>query len=119
MKRSSGYRARSKSSGQRNQQLMVASREEILAMPARKVRELVDELRVHQIELELQNEELRQAQLQLAESRDRYSDLYEFAPVGYVTLDRQRRIIESNLTAASLLGIERIHLVGVDISRFV
>src|SRR5215469_3640328 len=119
MKRLSGYRARSKFPGSRAQQLMVASREEILAMPARKVRELVHDLRVHQIELELQNEELRQAQLELAESRDRYSDLYEFAPVGYLTLDRQRRIIESNLTAASLLGMERIHLIGEDLSRFV
>src|SRR5215471_20576750 len=120
MKRHSGYRRRSQSGGpQRTQQLMVASHEEILAMPARKVRAMVHELRVHQIELELQNEELRQAQLQLSESRDRYSDLYEFAPVGYVTLDRHQRIIESNLTAASLLCMERIHLVGAEISRFV
>src|SRR5215475_407821 len=119
MKRHSGYRRRSKSPGQHAEQLMVASREEILAMPARKVRSMVRELRVHQIELEVQNEELRQAQLELAKSRDRYSDLYEFAPVAYITLDRQKRIIESNLTAASLLGMERIHLVGADICLFV
>src|SRR5215470_5989935 len=119
MNRPSGYRRRSQSAGHRAQQLIVASHEEILAMPARKVRAMVHDLRVHQIELELQNEELRQAQLELAQSRDRYSDLYEFAPVGYVTLDRQKRIIESNLTAASLLGMERIRLVGADISRFV
>src|SRR5690348_13283454 len=102
MKRISG-RGSSKSSSTQADPLMVASRKEILAMPARKVQELVQSLRGHQIELELQNEELRQAQLELAESRDRYSDLYEFAPVGYITLDRQRRIIESNHTAASLL----------------
>jgi PAS domain S-box-containing protein len=119
MKRPSDYHRRSKSPSKHTEQLMVASREEIPAMPARKVRALVHELHVQQIELELQNEELRQAQLALAESRDRYSDLYEFAPIGYVTLDRQRRIIESNLTASSLLGMERIHLIGTDISRFV
>src|SRR5262249_37172713 len=119
MKRLSRHRPRSKSPSPRAEQLMVASREEILSMPARKVRALVQDLRVHQIELELQNEELRQAQLELAQSRDRYSDLYEFAPVGYLTIDRQRRIIESNLTAAALLGMERIHLIGEDLSRFV
>jgi PAS domain S-box-containing protein len=98
---------------------MVASSDEILALPARNLRAMVRDLRVHQIELELQNEELRQAQLALAESRDRYSDLYEFAPIGYVTLDRHKRIVESNFAAASMLGTERIDLIGADLSRFV
>src|SRR5215467_3897232 len=119
MKRLSSHRPRSKSPGPRAEQLMVASREEILAMPARKVRAMVQDLRVHQIELELQNEELRQAQLELAESRDRYSDLYEFAPIGYVTLDVKGRIAESNLAAAAMLGTDRVHLIGAAISRFV
>ena len=80
---------------------------------------LVDELQVHQIELEMQNEELRQAQAELAQSRDRFNDLYDFAPVGYVTLDEDGTILEANLTAATMLGVERNKLLGHKFTRFV
>jgi len=68
---------------------------------------VVQELEVHQIELELQNRELRAAQQALEESRDRYADLYDFAPIAYATMTGQGRITQMNLTAAQLLGVER------------
>jgi PAS domain-containing protein len=72
---------------------------------------LAHELQVHQIQLEMQNEELRMAQGQLGESLAKYSDLYDFAPVGYLTSNREGLILEANLTFAAQLGIERGRLV--------
>ncbi len=70
-------------------------------------RKALHELRVHQIELEMQNDALREAQRALEESRDRFADLYEFAPVGYLTLSTNGLINGVNLTAVKLLGVER------------
>jgi PAS domain S-box-containing protein len=78
---------------------------------------LAHELHVHQAELESQNEELRRTQSALAAARDRYLDLYEYAPVGYLTLDEEGKVQESNLTAAVMLGRERGSLKGRPFAR--
>jgi PAS domain S-box-containing protein len=72
--------------------------------------EYVHELRVHEIELEIQNEELREAQVNLEDSRRKYFDLYNFAPVGYFTLDKDGLILEVNISGADLLGVDRIDM---------
>ena len=80
---------------------------------------LIHELEVHQVELEMQTEELRHSQLQLEDSRKKYFDLYDLAPIGYVTLDRKGLIRELNLTAAELFGTERRRLNSALFVRFV
>jgi diguanylate cyclase (GGDEF)-like protein/PAS domain S-box-containing protein len=81
--------------------------------------ELLHELRVHQIELEMQNEELRRTQLSLEESRNHYIDFYDFAPIGYLTVTDKGLISEINLTGAALLGVERNKLLQQRLARFI
>ncbi len=88
-------------------------------MSTDELRTLVHDLQTHRIELEMQNEELRRIQKELVESRDRYSRLYDFAPVGYVTVSDRGMIIEANLTLATMLGVDRGALVGRSLSAFV
>ena len=85
--------------------MLAALRREALAPsdPGR----VIQDLQIHQIELEMQNRELRAAQQALEESRDRYADLYDFAPAAYATINRLGQITQMNLTAAQLLGVER------------
>jgi signal transduction histidine kinase len=80
---------------------------------------LLHELQVHQIELEMQNEELRQARDEAEAALEKYTDLYDFAPVGYATLDGAGIIRGINLTAAALLGKERLLLIGRSFAPFV
>jgi PAS domain S-box-containing protein len=80
---------------------------------------LLHNLQLHQAELEMQNEELRRAQAELAQAHDRFQDLYDFAPVGYLTFDARGTIVEVNLTAAKMLGVPRQKLVGQKLSHFI
>jgi len=85
----------------------------------RDTRRLFHELEVHQVELEMQNEELRQAQSELESSRDKFAELYDFAPVGYFTFDAQGRISAANLIGAQLLGVERSQLLNRPFTAFI
>ena len=80
---------------------------------------LIHELEVHQIELEMQNEELRSTQAKLVDSRDKYHELYDFAPVGYFTLDEKAQIRRVNLTGTELLGLESSKLINTKFSRYI
>ena len=93
--------------------------EDLSGLSVEDARSLLHDLRVHRIELELQNEELRSSQEQLEVARARYFDLYDLAPVGYVTIGEKGIVLESNLTAAALLDATRSALVKQPWSRFV
>ena len=88
-------------------------------MTAVEMRRLVQELQIHQIELEMQNEELTQARNEAEAERERYLDLYDFAPVGYLTLDIAGAIRQVNLAEARLLGVERSRLLSRRFGDFV
>jgi PAS domain S-box-containing protein len=88
-------------------------------LPLEDIQFLLHELQVHQVELTLQNEELRRIQQDLEASRDLYSDLYNFAPAGYCTLNRKGHILEANQTLALLLGVECGKLIHEKLSHFI
>ena len=83
------------------------------------VAQLLHELRIHQVELEAQNEELLRAQEALAASKERYANLFEFAPVGYVTLSEKSVVLEANLAAGTLLGVPKDSLLNKPFARLV
>ncbi len=95
------------------------SPDDLEALSPAATRQLLHELGVRQIELEMQNEELRESQAALDEVRARYFDLYDLAPVGYCTVSEQGLIMQANLTAASLLGTTRSALVKQALTRFI
>jgi len=88
-------------------------------MPLEDINELIHELQVHQIELEMQNEELRTSQLDLEAARDRYIDLYDFAPVSYFSISEKGLILDANFMGATMLGMERGKLTGSRFSQFI
>jgi two-component system, cell cycle sensor histidine kinase and response regulator CckA len=104
---------------QRAEALVAQMPEDLADLSPEAGRELLHELRVHQIELEMQNEELRRTQLELEAARARYFDLYDLAPVGYITLSEQGIILEANLTLVDLLGVTRKQVVQRPLTRFI
>jgi diguanylate cyclase (GGDEF)-like protein/PAS domain S-box-containing protein len=97
-------------------QLVASLPPEIMDRP---IAEVLHELHVHQLELEMQNEALHQTQQALEESRDSYIELYEFAPVGYITLSEKGLITQINLTGVTLLGQERSKLINKSLRKLV
>jgi PAS domain S-box-containing protein len=95
------------------------SLEHLDSLSPEEIGQTIHELRVHQIELEMQNEELLRTQAELDAVRERYFDLYNLAPVGYLIISLHGLILEVNLTAATMLGLPRAALIGQPISRFI
>jgi len=95
------------------------SSEDIEALSPEQIGQILHELRVHQIELEMQNQELHQVQAELDAAGARYFELYDLAPVGYCTVSEQGLILEANLTLSSLLGVPMERLTMQPISRFI
>jgi PAS domain S-box-containing protein len=92
---------------------------DVSTLPTKELQALVHELRVHQIELEMQNDELKKVQLALEASRDEFQELYDFSPVGYFTLTKKGLIIQANLTGAALFGMSRPKLIHMRFGQFV
>jgi two-component system CheB/CheR fusion protein len=88
-------------------------------MTSEEMSELLHNLQVHQIELEMQNQELRHAREQIAIAHERYFDLYDRAPVGYCTVSQKGLILQSNQTAATLLGVFNVALLNARFSQFI
>ena len=82
------------------------------------LKRLIHELEVHRVELEMQREELACQKIELEESLGRFTELYDFAPVGYLTLGRKSTILQANLTATKLLGVDRALLLGMPLNKF-
>jgi PAS domain S-box-containing protein len=103
----------------RKQAEEAVSKSEFSAQETLPPEQVLHELRVHQIELEMQNEELHRTQAALAAERSRYFDLFDLAPTGYVTTSENGLILEANLTACTMLGVTRNALIHQPITRFI
>jgi PAS domain S-box-containing protein len=101
------------------ERLRAAATKGVPARTEAEAQRLVHELQVHQVELEMQNDELRQSQAEVEAGLERYTELYDFAPVGYFTLGRDGAIRQVNLTGARLLGVDRAQVMGRRFGVFV
>lgn len=104
---------------ERAEALLGKSRAEIAKAAPEEIPTLIHELEVYQVELEIQNEELRRAQQELEASRDYCWELYNFAPVAYLTLSEEGVIVEANLPAANLFGLGRKYLLRRNLAEFI
>ncbi len=93
--------------------------EDLEEMTEEEAQRLIRELQIHQIEWEVQSERLRRTQQELRESNRKYTDLYDFAPIGYFTLNENGLIIEANLTGATLLGVKKDALLKKSLALFI
>ncbi|MBX3303613.1 MAG: PAS domain S-box protein [Nitrospira sp.] len=100
------------------EELLRMTKQDVAAMPVKDIQQLVHELRVHQIELEMQNDELHRTELELEAARDRYMKLYDFSSAGHLTMDMECKIVEGNLRTSTLLGFSREELIGQPLARF-
>ncbi len=112
-------RSKGESLRKRAEKILSQKPEAVRKIPVEDIKKLIHELDVYQIELDMQNDELRKAQAEIELSRAKYVDLYDFAPVGYFTFTATGRIEEVNLTGAKLLRVERTNLVSRDFRRFI
>jgi PAS domain S-box-containing protein len=101
------------------EKLLSEAPEKLALTSTKDLQKLVHSLSVYQIELEMQNEELRRSREQLEQSRSEYAELYDFAPVGYLTFDKTGLVTRANLTACGLLGVEKSRLVKKPFSLFI
>jgi formate hydrogenlyase transcriptional activator len=119
IKNKSKHTADNQLRGQAEKRLRAKKADLQLPHSEKDARRLVHELEVHQIELEMQNAELRRSQEELELSRNKYVELYDFAPVGYFTFDTKGLIQEINLTGAKMLEIDRRGLANKPFSSFI
>ena len=101
------------------QEFMSKNPAAIKNIPPMDIKQLIEDLQIHQIELEMQNEELRRLQQDLEKERDKYSDLYDFSPLSYFTMNEKGVILEANLTAAAMVGVARGLLIDLPFSDFI
>jgi PAS domain S-box-containing protein len=115
------HRARRKTLDLRRkaERLLAQRPQDLRKIPPEDIQVLFQELQVHQIELEMQNDELRKAQEEIEESRARFVDIFDFAPIPYFTFDRNGTILEVNFKGAELLGMERQALIDGPFTHFI
>ncbi len=110
---------RSKSLRQRAEEVLNGNLVDLEGFESDDIQSLIHDLQVHQVELTLQNEELRRIQVELEASRNQYSDLYNYAPAGYCTINRRDRILEANKTLADLIGVSQQKMIDSQLSEYV
>jgi PAS domain S-box-containing protein len=119
MYNSEGNNNKSNSLRRQAEESLLKTPSSIKMISSRDPQDLIEELQIHQVELEMQNAELRRVQLELETARNKYSNLYDFAPVGYFTISEEGKILDANLTMCAMLGLERGMMIGNPFSIYV